>query len=56
MWGTSPLIPTKQAFSFLLSCFSSPLAKLLVSLCSFLLCRLIFRLTQAVCFAEQGAP
>lgn len=56
MWGTSPLSPTKPAFSFRLSCFSSLPAKLLVSLRSFLLCRLIFRLTQAVCFAEQGAP
>lgn len=55
MWGSSPLAPTKPAFLFLLFHASLP-TTLLVSLFRFPLCRLVFGLTQVVCFAEQGAP
>ena len=55
MWGSSPLAPTKPAFLFLLFHASLP-TTLPVSLFRFLLCRLMFGLTQVVCFAEQGAP
>lgn len=55
MWGTSPLIPTELAFPFLLlSCFSSLPAKLLVSLCSFLLCRLMFRINAGGVLCRAG--
>lgn len=55
MWGTSPLIPTEPAFPFLhLSCFSSLPAKLLVSLCSFLLCRLMFRINAGGVLCRAG--
>lgn len=55
MWGSSPLAPTKPAFLFLLFHASLP-TTLPVSLFRFPLCRLVFGLTQVVCFAEQGAP
>jgi len=55
MWGSSPLAPTKPAFLFLLFHAFLP-TTLPVSLFRFLLCRLVFGLTQVVCFAEQGAP
>lgn len=55
MWGTSLLIPTELAFPFLLlSCFSSLPAKLLVSLCSFLLCRLMFRINAGGVLCRAG--
>lgn len=54
MWGTCPLIPTKPAFSFFLSCFSSLPAKLLVSLCSLLLCRLVFQVNAGGVLCRAG--
>lgn len=45
--GYQPLIPIKLAFLFLLSRFSFLHAKLLVSFCSFLLCRLTFQINES---------
>lgn len=55
MWGASPLILTKPAFLFLLlSCFSSLPAKLLISFCSFLLCRLMFQINAGGVLCRAG--
>lgn len=57
MWGTSPLIHTKPSFLFSsFSRFFSSRQPLVFSFAVFSSAGSWFRLTQAVRFAEQGAP
>lgn len=58
MWGTSPLIHTKSAslFPLLFTLLFSPRQWLVLFFAAFSSAGSCFGLTQAVCFAEQGAP